>query len=198
MSEAIARARHLPGRRALRQPQLPGHAFTRRSRPASSPLLPLLSLTRLQAMSTATSCRRSSSRSTADWRGGLAGRSLALRRRNRCGPGRRCRPSRLWFVLRGGRGERDLAQRSMHRQRRLFPWDPASTYLRRPSVCAPASGTRARALCGTSAACPRRRHHHGSYLAGRQIPADGAKPAEWLDRARRGSEGSQRLRRAAR
>ena len=99
-------------------------------------------------------------------------RSLADRRRDRCGPRHRHRCRRLRNLIRRGRGERGLARARcaghspvpMERELELHP-APALRGLRQ--------GHAARHLCSASAARARRRHHHRSHLAGRADPAAG-------------------------
>ena len=110
-------------------------------------------------------------------------RSLADRRRDRCGPRARHRCRRLRNLIR--EAEASEAWRVLDAPATpLFPWNESSTYIRRPPFARLRQGHAARHLCSASAARARRRHHHRSHLAGRADPA--------AERGRRISGGERR------
>ena len=79
----------------------------------------------------------------------------------------------------------------------LFPWDEASTYIRRPPFASADSRDPARPLRRASAHRPRRRHHHRPHLAGGTDPR-AQRSRRPPGRARRRPPRPQRVRGAAR
>ena len=180
------------GGRALGQPQLPGprprHARSR---------LPGLAAARGRLRARRAASTSTSPRSPSAWAGtaapvfladiwpaedeidGGAGRGAAggrLRRGVR-GPGRRC------GVV--GASRRPSGPR--------FPWDPRSTYLRRPPfVALPDRRAGVQELERRADHRARRRHHHRPHLARRRHPCPGRGGA-LAGRGRRGPERPQRV-----
>ena len=198
LTPAIERAMapHPPGRRAVRQPQLPGPgpsaargrlpglaAAGRRLRPGRrrEPGHPRRSdrpVGRRRPRSGSPICGRRGPRST---RRSPPPSTPPTTPRPMTGPRR----------ARTGRG-------STPRTAPLFPWDEASTYLRRPPFAGFGAGTRLGAYRRASADRARRRHHHRPHLAGRRRSRRTARRRSiWSRAARTGATSTSSPRAAA-